>query len=169
MRQCRWLELLKDYNCYILYHPWKANVVVDALSRKSWSVSSKTTPTPDQLAKQFGMIQLNVVPNDFDTALATLVIWPLIVDRIKVAQENDLELQKLMENASQEVRLLVFISLMMIFWELWILGRLYPMMRNWGRIYSTKHINLSNRTPREQRCTKIWSKSFGGMAWSRTF
>ena len=34
MRQ-RWIELLKDYDCIIQYHPRKTNVVVDALSRKS--------------------------------------------------------------------------------------------------------------------------------------
>ncbi|GJZ47689.1 putative reverse transcriptase domain-containing protein [Tanacetum coccineum] len=34
MRQRRWLELLSDYNCEIRYHPEKANVVADALSRK---------------------------------------------------------------------------------------------------------------------------------------
>ncbi|TYK04865.1 pol protein [Cucumis melo var. makuwa] len=34
MRQRRWLELVKDYDCEILYHPGKANVVDDALSRK---------------------------------------------------------------------------------------------------------------------------------------
>ncbi|GKE41230.1 putative reverse transcriptase domain-containing protein [Tanacetum coccineum] len=34
MRQRHWLELLSDYDCEIRYHPWKANVVVDALSRK---------------------------------------------------------------------------------------------------------------------------------------
>ncbi|GKB74394.1 putative reverse transcriptase domain-containing protein [Tanacetum coccineum] len=32
MRQCRWLELLSDYDCEIRYHPGKANVVADALS-----------------------------------------------------------------------------------------------------------------------------------------
>jgi len=34
MRQCRWLELIKDYNLEVHYHPRKANVVVDALSCK---------------------------------------------------------------------------------------------------------------------------------------
>ncbi|GKG19572.1 putative reverse transcriptase domain-containing protein, partial [Tanacetum coccineum] len=34
MRQCRWLELLSDYDCDIRYHPGKAKVVADALSRK---------------------------------------------------------------------------------------------------------------------------------------
>ncbi|GJY06035.1 putative reverse transcriptase domain-containing protein, partial [Tanacetum coccineum] len=34
MRQCRWLKLLSDYDCNIRYHPRKANIVADALSRK---------------------------------------------------------------------------------------------------------------------------------------
>jgi hypothetical protein len=34
MRQRRWVELIKDYDCVIDYHPGKANVVADALSRK---------------------------------------------------------------------------------------------------------------------------------------
>ncbi|KAI3698239.1 hypothetical protein L6452_31352 [Arctium lappa] len=37
MRQRSWLELLKDYDCELLYHPGKANVVTDALSRKEYS------------------------------------------------------------------------------------------------------------------------------------
>ncbi|GKG22647.1 putative reverse transcriptase domain-containing protein, partial [Tanacetum coccineum] len=34
MRQRRWIELLRDYDCEIRYHPGKANVVADALSQK---------------------------------------------------------------------------------------------------------------------------------------
>ena len=36
MRQRRWLELLKDYDFTLLYHPSKANVVAGALSRKTY-------------------------------------------------------------------------------------------------------------------------------------
>ena len=35
LRQRRWMELIKDYDCMIDYHLGKANVVADALSRKS--------------------------------------------------------------------------------------------------------------------------------------
>ena len=35
LRQRKWMELIKDYDCVINYHPRKANVVADTLSRKS--------------------------------------------------------------------------------------------------------------------------------------
>jgi hypothetical protein len=48
MRQRRWLELIKDYDLEVHYHPGKANVVVDALSRKlQWNcvmMDSALTP-----------------------------------------------------------------------------------------------------------------------------
>jgi hypothetical protein len=83
MRQRRWLELLKDYDCYILYHPGKAIVVADALSRKSQGASTNSTPTPNQLAKQLGMIQLDMAPSVKDAVLAALIIHLLTADRIK--------------------------------------------------------------------------------------
>ncbi|KAL5547540.1 hypothetical protein UlMin_002771 [Ulmus minor] len=50
MRQRRWLELVKDYDCEILYHPGKANKVADALSRKS----TTTLVSLQVLPKEFG-------------------------------------------------------------------------------------------------------------------
>ncbi|GJV47990.1 putative reverse transcriptase domain-containing protein [Tanacetum coccineum] len=44
MRQRRWLELLSDYDCENHYHPGKANVVADALSRKEWIKPLRVRP-----------------------------------------------------------------------------------------------------------------------------
>jgi len=38
MQQWRWVELIKDYDCFIDYHPGKANVVADALSHKDKAI-----------------------------------------------------------------------------------------------------------------------------------
>jgi hypothetical protein len=62
MRQRRWLELIKDYDMEIHYHPGKANVVADALSHKV-SCHCLTVKTPDTTLFQemeklnLGMIQ----------------------------------------------------------------------------------------------------------------
>ena len=40
LRQRRWMELIKDYDFTIDYHPGKANMVADALSRKSSSFTA---------------------------------------------------------------------------------------------------------------------------------
>ena len=46
MRQQRWLELIKDYNLEVDYHPGKANVVADALSWKSHQVEEESLSQP---------------------------------------------------------------------------------------------------------------------------
>lgn len=52
-RQRRWLELIKDYDCKIDYHPGKANVVADALSRKVSSHSTKSSAMCSALMGEF--------------------------------------------------------------------------------------------------------------------
>jgi len=52
LRQWRWLELLKDYTRDIKYHPGKANVVVDALSRKSKGMIASLVTTNPYLLKE---------------------------------------------------------------------------------------------------------------------
>ena len=51
MRQRRWIELLKDYDCQILYHPGKANAVADALSRKSMESLSHIVEQRKEIVK----------------------------------------------------------------------------------------------------------------------
>ena len=55
MRQRRWLELLKDYHCELLYHPGKANVVADALSRRIHG--SGIGATLNRLSEVSGLIE----------------------------------------------------------------------------------------------------------------
>lgn len=51
LRQRRWLELLKDYDMSILYHPGKANVVADSLSRLSMGSTADIEEGKRELAK----------------------------------------------------------------------------------------------------------------------
>ncbi|WMV46653.1 hypothetical protein MTR67_040038 [Solanum verrucosum] len=51
LKQRRWLELLKDYDMSILYHPGKANVVADALSRLSMGSTAHVEEENRDLAK----------------------------------------------------------------------------------------------------------------------
>jgi hypothetical protein len=59
MRQQRWLELIKDYELEIHYHLSKANVVEDALSRKSQVNMMVAHPMPYELAKEFDRLSLS--------------------------------------------------------------------------------------------------------------
>jgi hypothetical protein len=61
MRQRRWLELINDYDLEIHYHPGKANVVADALSRKA-SCHCLTVRSPDTtLYQEMEKINLGIV------------------------------------------------------------------------------------------------------------
>ena len=62
LRQRRWLELIKDYDMKLHYHPGKANVVVDALSRKSYVNTLVSGGLPKELAEDLRELRLEIVP-----------------------------------------------------------------------------------------------------------
>jgi ribonuclease HI len=61
LRQRRWLELIKDYDLEIHYHPGKANLVADALSWKGHANVSMVFQLPYELVKEFERLNLEVV------------------------------------------------------------------------------------------------------------
>jgi hypothetical protein len=63
IRQRRWLELIKDYELEIHYHLGKANVVADALRRKSQVNMLGAHPMPFELAKEFDRLSLGFLNN----------------------------------------------------------------------------------------------------------
>jgi hypothetical protein len=63
LRQGRWLELIKDYDLGINYHPGKANVVVDALSRRSHVSQLVVNSMPLELCEEFDKLNLRIVMN----------------------------------------------------------------------------------------------------------
>ncbi|KAL4033202.1 hypothetical protein IC575_006288 [Cucumis melo] len=88
MRQRRWLELVKNYDCEILYHPGNANVVADALSRK---VAHSATLITKQalLLRDFERVEIAVSVGEVTSQLAQLSVQPTLRQRIIVAQLND--------------------------------------------------------------------------------
>ena len=58
MRQHRWMEYLEDYNFTLHYHPGKANVVADALSRKSRGVLASIASQEWQMLEIVGQFDL---------------------------------------------------------------------------------------------------------------
>ena len=70
MRQRRWLELIKDYDCTIEYHPRKVNIVADALSRKSRCSTSSLNAVRVSLLKEFRNSAISLRVSDGGTLLA---------------------------------------------------------------------------------------------------
>jgi hypothetical protein len=63
LRQRRWLELIKDYDLGINYHPRKANVVADALSHRSHVSQLVVDSMPFELCEEFDKLNLRIVAN----------------------------------------------------------------------------------------------------------
>jgi hypothetical protein len=64
LRQRRWLELIKDYDLGINYHPGKANVVADALSQRSHVSQLLVDSMPFELCEEFDKLNLRIISNN---------------------------------------------------------------------------------------------------------
>ena len=92
MRQRRWLELIKDYDLEIHYHPGKANVVADALSRKASCSCISVIGVHATLCQEMEKLNLTIVA---EGTLTNLTLTPTLRDRIITAQKNDLGMDKI--------------------------------------------------------------------------
>jgi hypothetical protein len=80
MRQRRWLELIKDYEMYVHYHPGKVNIIADVLSRKAHcNYLPAVRLTGEECSTQ-------VLPN---LSLFNITRMPTLMDEIIAAQKND--------------------------------------------------------------------------------
>ena len=110
LRQRGWMELIKDYDCVIDYHPGKANVVVDALSRKS--------------VQMLRALNAHLSLSDDGEIVAELIAKPDLLNQVLEAQQNDEKISTIV-NQSIEGKETEFIVK-----ETIKIGFVYPMMMN---------------------------------------
>jgi hypothetical protein len=91
------LELIKDNDLEVHYHPGKANVVVDALSRKSYANEVQVMPMPRELCAECEHLNL-----EFNTNAVELVLEPTLEQEIRKSQLKDAKLREIVENIAKD-------------------------------------------------------------------
>ena len=93
MRQRRWLELIKDYDLEVHYHPGKMNIVANALSRKSYANEVQVASMSSELCAELKQLNLGFITNAVE-----LVIEPTLELEIRKGQLQDKRLKEITEN-----------------------------------------------------------------------
>ena len=96
--QRRWLELIKDYDMKLHYHPGKANVVADALSHKSYANTLVSRGLPQELVNDLKEFRLEIVPKGF---VAGMEVQSMLLGKIRETQKDDKEIAEIKEKMSK--------------------------------------------------------------------
>ena len=111
MRQRRWVELIKDYECTIEYHPGKANVVADALSRNSTGSISHLKAVYLPRLVELRSLGVRLELTDTGALLATFHVRLILIDRIRELQTQDPTMIKLKREAKSAAKGIVNTSI----------------------------------------------------------
>jgi hypothetical protein len=92
LRQRRWLELIKDYDLEIHYHPGKANLVADALSQKEHVHVAIVAQLPDEIVEDFRRLNLGIVAH---TKGVPIDVESTLEQEIRKGQMGDTKIQEI--------------------------------------------------------------------------
>ena len=142
MRQHRWMEFLKDYDFTVHYHPGKANMVANTLSRKSRgalaSITSREWRTLE-IVRQFGL-QYN---KQTQGTLRSLVATPSLFSRVIESQGQDSEVVSIRDRVQSGTGD-----------EGWTF-HIYCSLRYRGRVVVPQLIDLREEILREFHCSRF--------------
>jgi hypothetical protein len=93
------LELIKNYDLEINYHPGKANVVADALSHRSHVSQLVVDSMPLELCEEFNMLNLRIVTN---TEAMEMEVGSDLLQEIRKAQVENEKIQEIKHNIKEE-------------------------------------------------------------------
>jgi hypothetical protein len=99
LRQKRWLELIKDYDLGINYHPGKANVVANALSHRSHVSQLVVDSMLFKLCEEFNKLNLNIVAN---IEVMKMDVGSSLLQEIWKGQLEDEKIQEIKHNIKIE-------------------------------------------------------------------
>ena len=102
MRQRRWMEFLKDYDFTLHYHPGKANVVADALSRKSWGALASIASREWRMLKTVGQFGLQY-SEQAQGVRGSLVATPSLLSRVIESQGQDVEIMSIRDRVQSGI------------------------------------------------------------------
>jgi hypothetical protein len=99
LRQRRWLELIKDYDLGINYHPKTANVVADALSCRSHVSQLVVESMPFELCEEFDKLNLRIL---MKIEAMEMEVGSRLLQEIRRGQVEDEKIQEIKRNIKKE-------------------------------------------------------------------